>query len=139
VATSLPRIGRRIKRARERRRISQAQLGAALGVSQKTIDNWENDRTYPKSSIGALEDFFGIDLSAEERKRPRIPARILEAVTSEIADPAERAEMLRAIEEVLSRRAADEGPDVELHGDSGAEPCGPSVPAPDGASLPAPI
>jgi transcriptional regulator with XRE-family HTH domain len=137
VATSPPRIGTRIKRARERKRLTQAQLGEAVGVSQKTIDNWENDRTYPKSSIGALEEFLGIDLGTEDQ-RPRIPSRILEAVNSQIADPAERQEMLRAIEEVLTRRA-DGGPEVTLHGALHTEPCLPAGPARAGAPLPVPI
>lgn len=61
-----PRIGIRIKRARERLRWKQRHLAAALGVNIKTIDNWENDRTYPRSSIGAIEAVLGVsDLAAE--------------------------------------------------------------------------
>lgn len=59
-----PPIGLTIKRARERLRMTQAQLGERIGVSQKTIDNWEHDRRYPRSSIGALEDVLGISLDA---------------------------------------------------------------------------
>jgi DNA-binding XRE family transcriptional regulator len=58
-----PAIGLKIKRARERLRMKQADLGAAVGVSQKTIDNWEHDRSYPKSSIGAVEEVLGVNLS----------------------------------------------------------------------------
>lgn len=54
-----PPIGLRIKRARERLRLTQEQLAGQVGVSQKTIDNWENDRTYPKSALGALEEVLG--------------------------------------------------------------------------------
>lgn len=60
-------LGLRIKRARERLRWSQRQLADAIGVSVKTIDNYENNRTVPRSSIGALEDVLGIDLSSEEQ------------------------------------------------------------------------
>ena len=58
-------IDKQIKRARERLRWTQAQLGRAIGVTQKTIDNWEHDKTYPKSSIGALEEVLGIRLEGE--------------------------------------------------------------------------
>lgn len=57
--TDRPPIGQRIKRARERLRMKQEQLAVRVGVSQKTIDNWEHDRTYPKSAIGALEEVLG--------------------------------------------------------------------------------
>jgi DNA-binding XRE family transcriptional regulator len=52
-------IGLKIKRARERLRITQEELARAVDVSQKTIDNWENDRSYPRSAIGALEAHLG--------------------------------------------------------------------------------
>jgi DNA-binding XRE family transcriptional regulator len=58
-----PPIGHKIKRARERLRITQAELGARVGVSQKTIDNWEHDKRYPKSSIGALEEVLGLSFA----------------------------------------------------------------------------
>ena len=57
--TDRPPIGHKIKRARERMRQTQEWLAGQIGVSQKTIDNWENDRSYPRSSIGALEEILG--------------------------------------------------------------------------------
>lgn len=59
-------LGERIKRLREARRLTQAQLGMAMAVSSKTIGNWENGRNDPRSSIGALNNFFGVDLEADE-------------------------------------------------------------------------
>jgi len=56
------RIGTAIKRARERRRWTQRQLADALGVNIKSVDNWENGRTSPRNSIGALEDVLGVTL-----------------------------------------------------------------------------
>jgi transcriptional regulator with XRE-family HTH domain len=61
-----PLIGTKIKRARERKRWTQRQLAGAVGVNVKTIDNWENDRTAPRNSIGALEQVLGIDLTGGE-------------------------------------------------------------------------
>jgi transcriptional regulator with XRE-family HTH domain len=58
-----PRLGTRIKRARERKRWTQQQLADRVGVNRKTVDNWENDRSGPRSSIGILEDVLGISLS----------------------------------------------------------------------------
>jgi len=65
-----PHIGTSIKRARERRRWTQRQLADALGVNIKSVDNWENGRTSPRNSIGALEEVLGISLDAE----PQAPA-----------------------------------------------------------------
>ena len=54
-----PLLATRIKRARERLRWSQQQLADAVGVNRKTVDNWENARNSPRSSIGALEAVLG--------------------------------------------------------------------------------
>ena len=56
------RIGMIIRRARERRRWTQADLAKEVGVSRASVDAWENDRTYPRNRIGALEQVLGIRL-----------------------------------------------------------------------------
>lgn len=70
--TPTPALGSTIKRARERLRISQKELAAQLGVNVKTVDNWENGRTSPKSSLGALEEALGISLSEPAADLPPI-------------------------------------------------------------------
>ncbi len=67
-------LGTRIKRARERRRLSQKEVAAALKVDVKTIDNWEHGRTKPRSSLGALEDFYGEDFTSHPAGLPPIVA-----------------------------------------------------------------
>lgn len=57
-----PHIGTRIRRARERKRWTQQQLADAIGVNIKSVDNWENGRTRPRGSIGALEVVLGTTL-----------------------------------------------------------------------------
>ena len=49
--------GTQLKRARERRHLTQQELADRLGVDRKTIDNWENNRTYPRSRLGAIYDW----------------------------------------------------------------------------------
>lgn len=56
-------LATRIKRARELRRWTQQQLADVLGVDRKTVDNWENGRTRPRSAIGALEQVLGVNLT----------------------------------------------------------------------------
>lgn len=72
-----------IKRARERKRMSQADLAKALGVSRGAVNSWENDRSRPLSSLGALEEILDIDLTAAPQPvqaapqpRPYIPPHL---------------------------------------------------------------
>jgi transcriptional regulator with XRE-family HTH domain len=67
--------------------MTQQQLGDTIGVSQKTIDSWEHDRHYPKSSIGALEAVLGISLSQPEEPRPfrPIPAHLRREIEQTLA------------------------------------------------------
>ncbi len=69
-------LGTRIKRARERLRLTQKQLGQRVGKSVRTVNDWENDRTYPKNSIGALEEVFGHSL--ERPGEPDVPWQVAE-------------------------------------------------------------
>lgn len=71
--TDVPPIGLRIKRARERKRWTQRQLAQAVGVNTKTIDNYENGRTSPRNSIGALEEVLGISLDSGGEPEPAGP------------------------------------------------------------------
>jgi transcriptional regulator with XRE-family HTH domain len=82
----LPRIGTKIRRARERRRWTQQQLAEALVVSRNTVDAWENDRAYPKSSIGAIEEVLGISLTDDGQAdiiSPRLRKIIEEELSAE--------------------------------------------------------
>jgi transcriptional regulator with XRE-family HTH domain len=54
---SAERYGTQIKRARERRHLTQQELADRLGVDRKTVDNWENSRTFPRNRVGALEEW----------------------------------------------------------------------------------
>lgn len=79
-----PRIGTRIRRARERLRMTQSDLAGKLKVSRSAVNSWENDRTYPKNSIGALEHVLGIDLDGDGITRDDTGHRI--ATTDELLE-----------------------------------------------------
>jgi len=83
-------IGTKIRRARERKRWSQRELAEHLGVNRKTVDNWENGRTQPASSIGALEDILGIsldDADEDSRSPPReLPADLQELMRQRVGE-----------------------------------------------------
>ena len=67
-----PSIGTSIRRARERRRWTQRRLADELGVNVKTVDNWEHNRTSPRSSIGALEDVLDISFDGTPEPEPEL-------------------------------------------------------------------
>src|SRR5262245_19718037 len=68
-------LGRRIRRARETKRLhgepwTQEHLAGLLGVSVRSIGRWEREGTVPRSSIGALEQVLGADLTGSEEPDP---------------------------------------------------------------------
>lgn len=65
-------LGLRIRRARERKLMSQADLAGAIGKSRAAVNSWENGRAHPRSSIGAIEAVLGINLTADDDQPPAI-------------------------------------------------------------------
>lgn len=93
-AQSAPRIGKKIKRAREKRRWSQQEAADRLGVSRSALNAWENDRAYPRSSIGAIEELYDIVIDGEPEREEEMPA------------PAELEDLRAHIREVLGEKEA---------------------------------
>ena len=74
VATNPPSLGVRIRRARERARLSQEELAALVGASKRAVGDWENDRRKPRNRLGALEDVLGVSLDDSEQNEPDLPS-----------------------------------------------------------------
>jgi transcriptional regulator with XRE-family HTH domain len=55
-------MGARLKELRERAQVSQAGLAAAVGVSPRTVQYWESNRTFDIEVAVKLADAFGITL-----------------------------------------------------------------------------
>lgn len=56
-------IGAKIKEARTRTGLTQEQAAEALGVSRKTVSNWENEKTYPDIvSVVKMSDLYAVSL-----------------------------------------------------------------------------
>lgn len=72
MVSETPTLGARIRRARERKQLSQPDLAAMVGASVRAIGDWENDRTRPKNRLGALEEVLGVSLTDEPK--PFAPA-----------------------------------------------------------------
>lgn len=48
--------GEQIRAARERAGLTQAELGSKVGVSLRTIGNWERGASVPRNRMAAIED-----------------------------------------------------------------------------------
>lgn len=58
-------IGENIKSLRESRGLTQAQLGDAVGVSDKAVSTWESGKREPRMGVSEkLAEFFGVTASA---------------------------------------------------------------------------
>lgn len=57
-------IGENIKSLRESHGLTQAQLGDAVGVSDKAVSTWESGKREPRmGAVEKLAAFFGVDKS----------------------------------------------------------------------------
>lgn len=84
-------MGQRIRRLREERRMSQDDLGLAIGVSGRTVGNWERGANLPRNSIGALEAYFRVSLVDGE---PMDADEVVSAIERSDLTRAERAELV---------------------------------------------
>jgi transcriptional regulator with XRE-family HTH domain len=65
-------MGARLKELREKADVSQAGLAAAIGVSPRTVQYWESNRTFDIEVAVRLADAFGITLD-DLVGRKRVP------------------------------------------------------------------
>lgn len=96
-------LGRRLRRARERARLTQRELAEAVGVDRKTVGNWESGVSSPRSSLGRLEAVLkehGFSLDAQPWPPPAgadaVVGMIIEVLDSAFS-PAVQVQMIRDI------------------------------------------
>lgn len=104
MAMTPPSLGARIRRARERARLSQEELATEVGASVRAVGDWENDRRKPRNRLGVLEEVLGVRLVGEPE--------------SELPTPEEMERLRAHIREVLGGRAAavEDAMDAALDG-----------------------
>lgn len=61
-------LGQRLRDARERAGLTQQQVANEIGVSLRTVGNWERGETVPQNRLAKLEDLLSVQL------RPNAPA-----------------------------------------------------------------
>ena len=88
-------LGDRIRSAREAAGKTREELANQVGVSVKTIGNWETDRVTPKSKLGAVERALGIPLRGNAARvgvdlNDASDAQILANIAGRLAERDER-------------------------------------------------
>lgn len=97
-------LGRRLRRARERAKLTQRALAEAVGVDRKTVGNWEAGVSSPRSSLGRLEAVLAAhglvaDPVAASEPLPAVGADAVLQMIVEVLDsrfsPAVQVQMIR--------------------------------------------
>lgn len=68
------RLGERIRIARERKGLTQAELAQEVGVARETVGNWETGQTSPRNKLTKLEEALSVQLAkrnGEGDSKPR--------------------------------------------------------------------
>jgi transcriptional regulator with XRE-family HTH domain len=68
-----PAIGLVIRRARERRRMTQQQLADAVGVSLRSVSNWELGHHVPRNRTAVLEEVLAVSLRDDKAQDELVP------------------------------------------------------------------
>jgi transcriptional regulator with XRE-family HTH domain len=80
-----------IRSAREQAGLTQEELGAKLGVSMRTVGNWERGSTIPRSKARAIQAVLGEYLATTEGNEPSLSAASDVELLAEIAKRLSRA------------------------------------------------
>jgi transcriptional regulator with XRE-family HTH domain len=92
------KLGDRIRAARERKGMTQAQLGEAVGAARETVGNWELGTTSPRNKMGKLQEVLGEDLDGTVSPAKDTPGVLLDI------DP----EAYEGMDPITARRARAE-------------------------------
>ncbi|TYP56803.1 helix-turn-helix domain-containing protein [Thermosediminibacter litoriperuensis] len=106
-------IGERIKSLREERKITQQELAQYLGVSQKTISNYEKgERSPDPETLKKIADYFDVTVDyllgrSNHRQLTRKDERDIEKIIEETRQRIENTEGLMLDGEILSQEDVD--------------------------------
>lgn len=91
-----------IRRARQEKRLTQAQLALQLGVHKNTVADWEKDKYFPDRHYHALNKILHISLGgpAEQGPDSTVPPDVLALIRRRYPDPEQQRQAIEALEEV---------------------------------------
>lgn len=103
------KLGDRIRAARERLGMTQAELGQAVGAARETVGNWELGVTSPRNKMGKLREVLGENLDGNVAPVDQdggmllsLPPGVLDGLS-----PADREEVIAAAKAALLERARE--------------------------------
>ncbi len=119
-STTMTITGGQIRRERNRRKLSQAELGAATGVSTTTVGRIERGDVKDPRSLEAVAQYLGLGPAPERAdSEPDLTAVTVYALLDEIARRAIVAEQIIRDTEIHTGPAPDDldaDPDDVIHG-----------------------
>lgn len=65
-------FGNDLRRARETARLTQGELATSLGVSLRTVGNWERGETEPRNARAAIEQALGRPIGEQPAAGPTL-------------------------------------------------------------------
>ncbi|MDQ0735141.1 transcriptional regulator with XRE-family HTH domain [Arthrobacter agilis] len=77
--------GEQIRAARERAALTQGQLGERVGVSLRTIGNWERGESVPRNKEGVLRSALGDFLPNRDSQAPPLDSASDAELLAEVA------------------------------------------------------
>lgn len=90
--------GNEIRQARERAGLTQGELGERVGVSGRTVGNWERDFSIPRNKLAKVEQVLNVrEYLGKESK------------LQDVSDASLLAEIARRFDEGRTREKAGEG------------------------------
>lgn len=99
-------LGWRLRRARERARLTQRELAEAVGVDRKTVGNWESGVSSPRSSLGRLEAVLkehGFTLDANSWPPPAEADAVIRMILEVLESAFSPAVQVQMIQDIIER------------------------------------
>lgn len=90
--------GNEIRQARERAGLTQGELGERVGVSGRTVGNWERDFSIPRNKLAKVEQVLNVREYLDK-----------ESKLQDVSDASLLAEIARRFDEGRTREKAGEG------------------------------
>jgi transcriptional regulator with XRE-family HTH domain len=104
----------RIRAARQRRGLSQAELAAELRVSQRSVGSWERGEEISPSNRAKLRDYFGSELDEPSPAQATVGAPATDEIVVVLARKLAEAEReLATLRERLARSESPAGIDPD--------------------------
>lgn len=91
--------GTEIRRARERAGLTQEELAEKVGVSLRTVGNWERGTSVPRAKEGIIRAVLSDHIKSPDRDAPSLTSASDAELIAEVAKRLSRTSSMRRVEE----------------------------------------